>query len=152
MPLGTTPEPQGLGNPPIDELMKHADSKYALSIFAAKRARQINSYFNQLNEGLLQNVGPLVEYQNDDKPLSIAFREINEGLLEETLGADEKDDDLQAQKLINASTGISVSAADIVDAAAVDAEDEAEDANDVDEDDALSLLNDNDEDDDSDDE
>ena len=155
MPLGTTPEPQGLGNPPIDELMKHADSKYALSIFAAKRARQINSYFNQLNEGL-----PLVEYQNDDKPLSIAFREINEGLLEETLGADEKDDDLQAQKLINASTGISVSAADIVDAAAVDAEDEAEDANDVDEDDdseeiesdALSLLNDNDEDDDSDDE
>lgn len=160
MPLGTTPEPQGLGNPPIDELMKHADSKYALSIFAAKRARQINSYFNQLNEGLLQNVGPLVEYQNDDKPLSIAFREINEGLLEETLGADEKDDDLQAQKLINASTGISVSAADIVDAAAVDAEDEAEDANDVDEDDdseeiesdALSLLNDVDEDDDSDDE
>ena len=160
MPLGTTPEPQGLGNPPIDELMKHADSKYALSIFAAKRARQINSYFNQLNEGLLQNVGPLVEYQNADKPLSIAFREINEGLLEETLGADEKDDDLQAQKLINASTGISVSAADIVDAAAVDAEDEAEDANDVDEDDdseeiesdALSLLNDNDEDDDSDDE
>ncbi|MBQ5504920.1 MAG: DNA-directed RNA polymerase subunit omega [Aeriscardovia sp.] len=160
MPLGTTPEPQGLGNPPIDELMKHADSKYALSIFAAKRARQINSYFNQLNEGLLQNVGPLVEYQNDDKPLSIAFREINEGLLEETLGADEKDDDLQAQKLINASTGISVSAADIVDAAAVDAEDEAEDANDVDSDDdseemesdALSLLNDNDEDDDSDDE
>ena len=160
MPLGTTPEPQGLGNPPIDELMKHADSKYALSIFAAKRARQINSYFNQLNEGLLQNVGPLVEYQNDDKPLSIAFREINEGLLEETLGADEKDDDLQAQKLINASTGISVSAADIDDAAAVDAEDEAEDANDVDSDDdseemesdALSLLNDNDEDDDSDDE
>lgn len=160
MPLGTTPEPQGLGNPPVDELMKHADSKYALSIFAAKRARQINSYFNQLNEGLLQNVGPLVEYQNDDKPLSIAFREINEGLLEETLGADEKDDDLQAQKLINASTGISVSAADIVDAAAVDAEDEAEDANDVDEDDdseemesdALSLLNDVDEDDDSDDE
>lgn len=161
MPLGTTPEPQGLGNPPIDELMKHADSKYALSIFAAKRARQINSYFNQLNEGLLQNVGPLVEYQNDDKPLSIAFREINEGLLEETLGADEKDDDLQAQKLVNASTSISVSAADIVDAAAVDAEDEADDANDVDEDDyseemdsdALFLLStdDNDEDDDSDD-
>ena len=161
MPLGTTPEPQGLGNPPIDKLMKHADSKYALSIFAAKRARQINSYFNQLNEGLLQNVGPLVEYQNDDKPLSIAFREINEGLLEETLGADEKDDDLQAQKLVNASTSISVSAADIVDAAAVDAEDEADDANDVDEDDyseemdsdALFLLNtdDNDEDDDSDD-
>ena len=43
----------------------------------------------QLNEGLLQNVGPLVEYQNQEKPLSIAFREINDGLLEETLGEDD---------------------------------------------------------------
>ena len=72
-----------------DDLMKHADSKYALAIFAAKRARQINSYFTQLNEGLLQNIGPLVEYQNNEKPLSIAFREIDEGLLEETLGEDD---------------------------------------------------------------
>ena len=38
---------------------------------------------------LLQNVGPLVEYQNQEKPLSIAFREINSGLLEETLGEDD---------------------------------------------------------------
>ena len=80
---------QGLADPPIDDLMEHADSKYALAIFAAKRARQINSYFTQLNEGLLQNVGPLVEYQNQEKPLSIAFREINSGLLEETLGEDD---------------------------------------------------------------
>ncbi|MCI1902342.1 MAG: DNA-directed RNA polymerase subunit omega [Bifidobacteriaceae bacterium] len=89
MPLGTSPEPQGIANPPIDDLMKHANSKYALAIFAAKRARQINSYFTQLNEGLLQNVGPLVEYGNNEKPLSIALREINEGLLEETLGEDD---------------------------------------------------------------
>ena len=34
-------------------------------------------------------VGPLVEYQNQEKPLSIAFREINDGLLEETLGEDD---------------------------------------------------------------
>ena len=83
MPFGTGPVPQGLADPPIDDLMSHADSKYALAVFAAKRARQINSYFTQLNEGLLQNVGPLVEYQNQEKPLSIAFREINEGLLGE---------------------------------------------------------------------
>jgi DNA-directed RNA polymerase subunit omega len=89
MVLGTTPNPTGIANPPIDDLMKHASSKYALAIFAAKRARQINSYFTQLNEGLLQNVGPLVEYQNNEKPLSIALREINEGLLEETLGEDD---------------------------------------------------------------
>ncbi|OZG50130.1 DNA-directed RNA polymerase subunit omega [Bombiscardovia coagulans] len=87
--FGTEPQPQGFANPSIDELMEHTDSQYALSIFAAKRARQINSYFTQLNEGLLQNVGPLVEYQNQEKPLSIAFREINEGLLEETLGEDD---------------------------------------------------------------
>ena len=88
MAFGTEPHPQGFANPPIDDLMQHADSKYALSIFAAKRARQINSYFTQLNEGLL-HVGPLVEYQNQEKPLSIAFREIDEGLLEETLGEDD---------------------------------------------------------------
>lgn len=57
MAFGTDPTPDGLANPPIDDLMKHADSKYALAIFAAKRARQINSYFTQLNEGLLQNIG-----------------------------------------------------------------------------------------------
>ena len=89
MAFGTEPTPTGLADPPIDDLMEHADSKYALAIFAAKRARQINSYFTQLNEGLLQNVGPLVEYQNQEKPLSIAFREINSGLLEETLGEDD---------------------------------------------------------------
>lgn len=87
--FGTSPTPDGLASPTIDDLMEHADSKYALAIFAAKRARQINSYFTQLNEGLLQNVGPLVEYQNNEKPLSIAFREIDEGLLEETLGEDD---------------------------------------------------------------
>ena len=97
MAFGTQPTPTGLADPPIDDLMEHADSKYALAIFAAKRARQINSgHFRdhaagvtQLNEGLLQNVGPLVEYQNQEKPLSIAFREINDGLLEETLGEDD---------------------------------------------------------------
>ena len=53
MAFGTEPTPTGLATPSIDDLMKHADSKYALAIFAAKRARQINSYFTQLNEGLL---------------------------------------------------------------------------------------------------
>ncbi len=56
--LVLTRHPTVLANPPIDDLMKHADSKYALAIFAAKRARQINSYFTQLNEGLLQKHRP----------------------------------------------------------------------------------------------
>ena len=78
---GTVPAPIGITNPPIDELLTRSDSKYALVIYAAKRARQINAYYSQLGEGLLEYVGPLVETQVQEKPLSIALREINEGLL-----------------------------------------------------------------------
>jgi DNA-directed RNA polymerase subunit omega len=73
--------PEGITNPPIDELLEAADSKYALVIYAAKRARQINAYYSQLGEGLLEYVGPLVETHVQEKPLSVALREINEGLL-----------------------------------------------------------------------
>jgi DNA-directed RNA polymerase subunit omega len=78
---GTVASPEGITDPPIDELLTAADSKYALVIYAAKRARQINAYYAQLNEGLLQYVGPLVETRPQEKPLSIAMREINSGLL-----------------------------------------------------------------------
>jgi DNA-directed RNA polymerase subunit omega len=73
--------PEGITNPPIDELLEKADSKYALVLYAAKRARQINAYYSQLGEGLLEYVGPLVETHVQEKPLSIAMREINENLL-----------------------------------------------------------------------
>lgn len=73
---------EGITNPPVDELLEHVDSKYRLVLFAAKRARQINAYYSQLGEGLLENVGPLVSAAPEDKPLSIALREINEGLLQ----------------------------------------------------------------------
>ncbi|MFD2839612.1 DNA-directed RNA polymerase subunit omega [Populibacterium corticicola] len=78
---GTVAEPVGITDPPIDELLGAVDSKYALVIYSAKRARQINAYYSQLSEGLLEFVGPLVETENQEKPLSIAMREINEGLL-----------------------------------------------------------------------
>ena len=78
---GTVAAPEGITDPPIDELLAAADSKYALVIYSAKRARQINAYYSQLNEGLLEYVGPLVETRPQEKPLSIAMREINEGLL-----------------------------------------------------------------------
>ena len=71
----------GIINPPIDELLEVVDSKYRLVILAAKRARQINAYYSQLGEGLLEYVGPLVETRVQEKPLSIALREISEGLL-----------------------------------------------------------------------
>lgn len=73
--------PEGIINPPIDELLEATDSKYSLVIYAAKRARQINAYYSQLGEGLLEYVGPLVDTHVHEKPLSIALREINAGLL-----------------------------------------------------------------------
>ena len=78
---GTVANPIGITNPPIDELLEATDAKYSLVIYAAKRARQINAYYSQLGEGLLEYVGPLVDTAPQEKPLSIALREINEGLL-----------------------------------------------------------------------
>ena len=72
---------EGITNPPIDELLTQSDSKYKLVLFAAKRARQINAYYSQLGEGLLDHVGPLVETGVQEKPLSIALREVNAGML-----------------------------------------------------------------------
>ena len=73
----------GIIDPPIDELMTRTDSKYQLVIFASKRARQINNYYADLHEGsLFDNVGPLVDSTIEDKPLSVALREINNDKLE----------------------------------------------------------------------
>ena len=55
---GTKAAPIGVTNPPIDDLLKHVDSKYALVIYSAKRARQINAYYAQLKEGrMLEALG-----------------------------------------------------------------------------------------------
>lgn len=78
--------PIGITAPPIDELLDKVSSKYALVIFAAKRARQINSYFQQADEGVFEFVGPLVDPEDHEKPLTIALREINEGLLDHEEG------------------------------------------------------------------
>ena len=51
----------GITNPPIDQLLDAAGSKYSLVLYAAKRARQINAYYSQLGEGLLtiENLEPV---------------------------------------------------------------------------------------------
>ncbi|MCJ7826731.1 MAG: DNA-directed RNA polymerase subunit omega [Demequinaceae bacterium] len=76
---GTVAMPEGITCPPIDELLSKVDSKYALVIYSSKRARQINAYYEALGEGHFENVGPLVEADSTDKPLSVALREINTG-------------------------------------------------------------------------
>jgi DNA-directed RNA polymerase subunit omega len=62
-------------NPPIEELLDRASSKFALVTLASRRARQINSYFGQLGEGLGTIVPPQVT-PVARKPLSIGFEEI----------------------------------------------------------------------------
>src|SRR6204780_3344280 len=74
-----TPSTEGIITPPIDDLLQVVDSKDGLVIMASKRARQINAYYAQRGEGLLEYVGPLVETRVQEKPLSIALREISEG-------------------------------------------------------------------------
>lgn len=78
--------PEGITAPPIDTLLEKVSSKYALAIFAAKRARQINSYYQSRDDGVFEFIGPLVTPQPGEKPLSIAFREIEAGLLEHEEG------------------------------------------------------------------
>ena len=74
---------KGIIDPPIDSLLTKVESKYALVIFASKRARQINDYYADLHEGsLFDNVGPPVDSSVEDKPLSIAMHEINEDKLQ----------------------------------------------------------------------
>ena len=63
-------------NPPIEGLLERADSKFRLVTLGARRARQINSYFGQLGDGLGTIVPPQVN-SVARKPLSIAFEEIS---------------------------------------------------------------------------
>lgn len=64
-------------DPPIEGLLADAGSKFSLVSLAAKRARQINSYFTQLknSDGTGRAIPPRVA-STARKPLSIAFQEI----------------------------------------------------------------------------
>lgn len=62
-------------DPSIEDLLEKVDSRFALVTVSARRARQINSYFNQLGEGLGSIVPPQVTSVSR-KPLSIALEEI----------------------------------------------------------------------------
>lgn len=67
-----------LMHPLLENLTTKVDSKFTLVSLAAKRARQINSYFNQLGEGLGTIVPPQVTSLSR-KPLSISLEEIEAG-------------------------------------------------------------------------
>ena len=65
-------------NPRIDELLDNVDSRYALVIVGAKRARQINNYHHQLGEGTFDEFPPLVESRSKNY-LTMALEETAEG-------------------------------------------------------------------------
>lgn len=82
--FGTTPHPEGITSPAIDELLEKVESKYTLAVFSAARARQINSYRQEMKsgDGNITNIGPLVPATPEEKPLSLALEEIVEDKLE----------------------------------------------------------------------
>ena len=72
--LGTSPQPEGITNPPIDDLLEKVDSKYGLVV--------INTYTQQLEDNQFEFFGPLVDSEVGEKSLGIALREIAEDKLE----------------------------------------------------------------------
>ena len=70
-------------HPRIDELLDTenggVDSRYALVIVAAKRARQINNYHHQLGEGTFDDFPPPLVQSRSKNYLTMALEEIAEG-------------------------------------------------------------------------
>ena len=66
-------------SPRIDALLDNVDSRYALVIVAAKRARQINNYHHQLGEGTFEDFPPPLVESRSKNYLTIALEEIAEG-------------------------------------------------------------------------
>src|SRR3954454_6065724 len=57
----------------IDTLLEHVDSKYASVLVAARRARQINSYYHNLGEGTFDEFPPPMVESGSQKYLTIAL-------------------------------------------------------------------------------
>jgi DNA-directed RNA polymerase subunit omega len=70
-----------LMEPRMEQLLDRVGSKFTLVTLAAKRAREINDYYNQLGEGLGKIVPPQVTSVSR-KPLSISLEEIEAGKIE----------------------------------------------------------------------
>ena len=68
-------------HPRIDELMDQVDSRYALVIIAAKRARQINNSHHQLGEGTFDEFAPPLIESRSKNYLTMALEEISENKL-----------------------------------------------------------------------
>ena len=65
--------------PRIDDLLEAVDSRYALVIVAAKRARQINNYHHQLGEGTFDDFPPPLVESRSKNYLTMSLEEVSEG-------------------------------------------------------------------------
>jgi DNA-directed RNA polymerase subunit omega len=65
----------------MEHLLDRVGSKFTLVTLAAKRAREINDYYNQLGDGLGKIVPPQVTSVSR-KPLTIAMEEIEAGKIQ----------------------------------------------------------------------
>ena len=66
-------------HPRIDLLLDNVDSRYALVIVAAKRARQINNYHHQLGEGTFDDFAPPLIESRSKNYLTMSLEEISQG-------------------------------------------------------------------------
>ena len=66
-------------SPRIDSLLENVDSNYASVVVAAKRARQINSYYHNLGEGTFDEFPPPMVDTRSKNHLTIALEEMAEG-------------------------------------------------------------------------
>ncbi|HKZ25650.1 MAG TPA: DNA-directed RNA polymerase subunit omega [Acidimicrobiia bacterium] len=62
----------------IEKVVDQIGNRFATVVVAARRARQINAYYNQLGEGIGHYVPPQV-HTLSRKPITIAMEEIAEG-------------------------------------------------------------------------
>ena len=65
--------------PRLDELLEKVDSHYACVLVAAKRARQINSYYHNLGEGTFDEFPPPMVESPSKNYLTIALEEVAAG-------------------------------------------------------------------------
>jgi DNA-directed RNA polymerase subunit omega len=68
-------------NPRVDTLLEHVDSRYALVIVAAKRARQINNYHHMLGEGSFDEAPPPMIESRSKNYLTMSLEEVAQGKL-----------------------------------------------------------------------
>ena len=78
-PAKRRPKDQALISPRIDKLLEHVDSDYASVVVAARRARQINSYYHNLGEGTFDEFPPPMVDTGSKNYLTIALEEVAAG-------------------------------------------------------------------------